>query len=561
MFVRAVTQGQRLWVWGCQRWDRFWFAEGGTHSLGAMRIALGLFVLQMLICSIPNWQRFYGPQGYFPLSAYIQSMNGFTDAAIASVLAWSADPRWPWVVFGVGVVSAIAFTLGICTRLATVVLFGVWASLVHRSLMLVNGQDQIVKLLLFFGLFAPLGRSYSGDRWWARRHKQPWSEVAPVWPMRLMQVSIAFVYLFSAPAKWNDDIMWRNGLAIYYVTLSDRWFRFPDVSLFQNIPFSLFATYSALAAEMGFPLLVWFKPLRPWVLMAIAALHCGICILLSESVWHFNMAMLISFLVFVDPPVMRRWGRRLTAKGRRRLRGVLRRYRQRQARYPSLTGWAYFRALGAHALSWGQYLVQPRTMARFDLYRFAHPALRYRLCEGAIAVGKQSAPPHAWLASIREFWQRWTDFQQTLVLPLYQETQEAERAQALVATGRELGDRLARMAHWRTEYPAWLVAALVYLQDLETLQREHLWPQINDGALAAVRTTACLNWDRETLVADLTFVLPCLPTPEAIAYWQEVTLGVEPGTLRAAYRAAKECLPKAEWEAIAASLAKTVVDV
>ncbi|HAN46327.1 MAG TPA: hypothetical protein DCQ32_07215, partial [Cyanobacteria bacterium UBA8156] len=488
MFVRTIAQGQRLWAWGTQRWDRFWFAEAGTHSLGAMRIALGLFVLQMLVCSIPNWQKFYGPDGYLPLTAYIESMNGFADAAIASVLAWSADPLWPWVVFGVGVVSAIVFTVGIQTRVATVVLFAVWASLLHRSLTLVNGQDQIVKLLLFFGCFAPLGRSYSWDGWWAKKHKQPWPEVAPVWPTRLMQVSIAFVYLFSAPAKWNDDIMWRNGLAIYYVTLSDRWFRFPDVTLFQNIPFSIFSTYSALATEMGFPLLVWFKPLRPWVLMAIASLHFGICILLSESVWHFNMAMLVSFLAFVDPPVMRRFGRRFSVEGRRRLRWVLRRYRQQQG--PRLQGWIYLRALRAHALSWGQYLVQPRTMARFDLYRFAHPALRHRLCELAIAVGKQPAPPRTLARSLREFWPRWTDFHQMLVLPLYAETAGDSQAQELVQTGRELGDRFARIEHWRTEYPAWLVEALAYLQALETLQREHLWPGVSDGALAAARATA-----------------------------------------------------------------------
>ncbi|NJK59036.1 MAG: HTTM domain-containing protein [Oscillatoriales cyanobacterium SM2_1_8] len=556
MFVRAVTQGQRLWGWGRQRWERFWFAEGGTHSLGAMRIALGLFVLQMLVCSIPNWQQFYGPNGYFPLTAYIQSMNGFADAAIASVLAWSPTPLWSWAVFGVGVVSAIAFTLGLQTRIATVVLFAVWASLLHRSLMLVNGQDQIVKLLLFFGCFAPLGRSYSWDRWWAHKHKQPWSEVAPVWPMRLMQVSIAFVYLFSAPAKWNDDIMWRNGLAIYYVTLSDRWFRFPDVALFQNIPFSVFSTYSALATEMGFPLLVWFKTFRPWVLMAIATMHFGICILLSESVWHFNMAMLISFLAFVDPPVMRRWGRRWTVKGRRRLRWVLRRYRQQPSR---LQGWAYLRALQAHALSWGQYLCQPRTMTRLDLYRFAHAALRYRLCELAMAVGKQphTSPRHL-DRLIRRFWGRWTDFQRTLVVPLYGETEAADRAQELALVGRELGDRFARIENWAKEYPAWMVAALAHLQDLEALQREHLWPHSSDGALAAIRATAYLSRDRETLVEDLTFVLPGLPPSEAIAYWQEITLGVEPGTLRAAYRALKECLPKGEWEAIAGPLTQTV---
>ncbi len=558
MFVRTIAQGQRLWTWGTQRWDRFWFAEVGTHSLGAMRIALGLFVLQMLICSIPNWQKFYGPEGYLPLKAYIESMNGFADAAIASMLAWSADPLWPWVVFGLGVVSAIALTLGMGTRIATVVLFAVWASLLNRSMTLVNGQDQIVKLLLFFGCFAPLGRSYSWDRWWATKHKQPWSEVAPIWPMRLMQISIAFVYLFSAPAKWNDDEMWRNGLAIYYVTLSDRWFRFPEVDFFHNVPFSIFATYSALATEMAFPLLVWFKPLRPWVLTAIAALHFGICILLSESVWHFNVAMLISFLIFVDPPVMRRFGRRFSAAGRRRLRWVLRRYRHQPGR-STLRGWAYLQAVGAHALSWGQYLLQPRTMTRFDLYRFAHPALRYRLCELAIAVGKHpQTPPRALDRPLGRFWQRWVDFHATLVLPLYPAGDGADQAQRLVQQGQALGDRLAQIENWRTEYPAWLVEALAYLQALETLQREYLWPQVSDGALAAARATATLGCDRETLMEELAFVLPGLPAPEAIAYWQEVTTGAEPGTRRAAYRTARECLTKEEWEAIAAPLSPQV---
>jgi hypothetical protein len=60
-----------------------------------------------------------------------------------------------------------------------------------------------------------------------------------------------------------------------------------------------------------------------------------------------------------------------------------------------------------------------------------------------------------------------------------------------------------------------LVEALAYLQVPETPQRECLWPQVSDGALA--RTTAYLAGDRETLMQELAFVLPGLPTPEAIA--------------------------------------------
>ena len=47
--------------------DDFWFGQSTTEALGVLRIALGLFVLHILVISFPNWQRFYGDNATMPL--------------------------------------------------------------------------------------------------------------------------------------------------------------------------------------------------------------------------------------------------------------------------------------------------------------------------------------------------------------------------------------------------------------------------------------------------------------------------------------------------------------
>jgi hypothetical protein len=283
-------------------WKRFWFKPDTGHTLGLFRIALGLLVVIIVALDGPQWERFYGVNATLPLSDAIMANKGYTH----SILSILASPSYIWACYLTLLLSAICLTLGLLTRAASVIVYLVWISMFHRNPFWINGEDAVINMLLFFAMFAPLGFRYSIDSVLSREPRGI-HVVRSAWSLRLIQLSVVMIYIFSLPAKYMDDIAWRDGSAIYYVSLSTRWFRFPEINIFHSLYLSVIATYATLAVELTFPLLVWFKRTRTFALISITVLHLGVAALLSSTVTFFNLAMLVSFITFVPSASTRLW--------------------------------------------------------------------------------------------------------------------------------------------------------------------------------------------------------------------------------------------------------------
>ncbi len=285
-------------------WNRLWFAEYDPLPVGVFRIALGLLLTVMYVAISPNFERYYSPDG-------VLSMNDPTLPAMPDDW-WSLFhllPGVPLRLFWVlGLVAALAFTAGWKTRVWTVVLFAMETSMIARNRWCINGEDLTGRMLLFYGMFAPLGASLSVDAWLARRRAARAGQPAPapkarIWPIRLMQLNIAAVYLFSLPAKLSDDVAWLNGQAIYYSVVSNMWSRVPWPQPFYG-GLGTFMTYFTIVAEGSVPLLIWFSRTRPFVVAAIASLHLGIAVML-KNVTFFSLTMVCSFCVFLSAAQIR----------------------------------------------------------------------------------------------------------------------------------------------------------------------------------------------------------------------------------------------------------------
>lgn len=288
--VRMALRG--LW----RAFRGFWFGEVNTTSLALFRIAFGVIWLSILISSYPNWLRFYGPQGVVPLD-YLA--DAAFDGGRLSIFAHTRDPFWTMAVYWLALAAAAMFTVGWKTRLATIALYGLVISMVNRAPSLVHGEDQVSRQLLFFACFAPLGDQLSVDAALTRRAGRATGGRAPAWSLRLMQLAIVFIYVFSVPAKPSDDVAWLDGSAVYYVMASANWGRFPALApLFYGGFLSALATYATLLVEAAFPLLVWFKRTRPYVLVALALLQLGLT-LLVDDVMNFNLVVLSGLILFV----------------------------------------------------------------------------------------------------------------------------------------------------------------------------------------------------------------------------------------------------------------------
>ncbi len=288
--------------------DDFWFRKESTISLDTFRLVFGCFLTLIMLLSFLNWQRFYGTDSILPYDYFVESRGGFLKAAFKSIFAWSDAAWFVWGVYGVGLLAAITFTLGFKTKVSTIVLYLVWFSMCNRNNIIIDGKDAVIKMLLFYSCFAPLGTSLSLDCFFKKHNWDLLSfERKSVWSLRLMQISIALIYPFTALDKLRNDAAWVDGSVIYYVTLYDGWFRFTDINFLHNHLLSIVATYGTLLTEFLFPILVWFKQTRAIALVAVTLLHLSIAILMNQYILQFSLVMLISFILFIEPATFRKF--------------------------------------------------------------------------------------------------------------------------------------------------------------------------------------------------------------------------------------------------------------
>jgi hypothetical protein len=288
---------------------RFWFAGCDPAPAGLFRIGLGLFLVILYVALLPSWERYYGEQGVL---ATAPAGRDWLD-----VYAW-AGPRVPALLWGwLGLGAALAFTVGFKTRLATMLLFLLELSRSHHGRFLINGEDLVVRMFLFYACFAPLHRSWSIDALRRdvaspdRDREQP-----SVWPLRLMQVNFLLIYVLSLPNKLMDDEAWLTGDAVYWSIVNDMWGRWPWPSFFFDGggALSKLATYGTIVVEGLTPWLIWSRRTRRWAIAAIVSMHLGIVVIL-QNVAFFSVSMIVGFLLFLTPEearsvvgTLRRWG-------------------------------------------------------------------------------------------------------------------------------------------------------------------------------------------------------------------------------------------------------------
>ncbi len=312
----------RAWWW-------LWFREVDARPLAAIRVCAGI---------IAAWSvsvRFVVAE-----SAY--SDAGWMSEAIARQFL---DPRWSFfyvfrspvgvtVLMAITLVVAVRLTIGLWTRVSSVLCFVLITSMQVRNPVLAFGGDAALRMLLFYVALGPAGevwsidavvrarRDYEQRLLRGQRLRRPVSErrPIPVWPLRLMQFQLGLIYFATGMAK-VFGITWAQGSTLWYALLSPAHSRFnPDG---QPLPAWLggltrIGTWVTLAWEFAFVPMVIVHRYARWIALGLGILfHVGIFAVL-EVQW-FSAAMLTYYLAFAGGPQMRGLELRLV----RRLRGRL----------------------------------------------------------------------------------------------------------------------------------------------------------------------------------------------------------------------------------------------
>jgi vitamin K-dependent gamma-carboxylase-like protein len=285
-----------------QAWERFFFEPQSPTPMGLFRILYGTCVTMTLILLHSEWLDWFGVHSWVTLSTMARvepgvRLNLFT--VMPQSDSWIAAFFWIFLGF------AILLTIGLWTRLSSIVVFICLASIQQRNLYILHGGDVFLRVSGFFLMFAPAGAAFSIDRLIRVRRKREGIEIEPraPWAQRMIQFELALLYFASFLWKIKGA-PWLDGTALFYVFQIHALRRFPLPGWTQQLWVLKFLTWYTLALEFSLGVLIWFRPLRYPLLVLGLLLHLGIEY--SLNIPMFEWDVLTAYVLFIDPADLQR---------------------------------------------------------------------------------------------------------------------------------------------------------------------------------------------------------------------------------------------------------------
>jgi hypothetical protein len=238
--------------------------------------------------------------------------------SVFSVWYHLTDTRTMWAVHVAGLVVFLLFTVGLYTRVTSVLAWAISLSYIHRAQVILFGQDTMQTILLTYLMIGPSGATLSLDALRKRYRAAlalmrgggrpvPWAEATlaapqPSWlanfAIRLVQINFCFIYLSSGFSKLKGTSWWEHSAAWLVMANPEfgliryrayEWLlRILVESRFLTALIAGSVTMFTLATEIGFPFLVWTR-LRPVMVIMSALLHFGIAVVMGLTVFGLYM--------------------------------------------------------------------------------------------------------------------------------------------------------------------------------------------------------------------------------------------------------------------------------
>jgi predicted DCC family thiol-disulfide oxidoreductase YuxK len=169
--------------------------------------------------------------------------------------------------------------VGYRTRLAAIATWALMISLHNRNPGLIFAADDVLRAVLFWAMFLPLGACYSVD--------SALNSASNPLPKRVCSgatlaflIQLCYIYIWSAAFKTKSEVWWPDGDAVYY-SLSFDQYATGFAQFLLSFPESVlkFLTFSALIFEWIGPLMIFIpvgNALFRWIaIISFSLLHIG----------------------------------------------------------------------------------------------------------------------------------------------------------------------------------------------------------------------------------------------------------------------------------------------
>ena len=300
----SAVRGYLAELW--QVWNRFWFTPTDPATLSLLRLLVGGMLLYTHAIWSLDLTGFIGPDGYLPVD-YLRG-GGAMPWTKWSIFFW-IKPIWLlWTVHVLALVIFACMMLGLFSRTTTVLAYLLAVSYANRVTPgAFFGLDKANLMSAMYLTLGPTGARYSFDRLWKLRKGRdanPLPSVSANLAIRLLQVHLCIVYLFSGTAKMTGA-SWRGGSAVWWAVASYEY-QSIDLTWLAGYPLLVaLLTHATVFWEVYYCCLVWNRFTRPVVLWMAVAIHGGIALFLGMIT--FGLSMIFANLAFLQPATVRSW--------------------------------------------------------------------------------------------------------------------------------------------------------------------------------------------------------------------------------------------------------------
>ncbi len=254
-------------------WNRFWFADGDPRNLAAARILVAVHALWILLSrDIPALSQL--PRAFWSAPRQVVALRFLLFPGVAGVERW---------VESAAVVALLLVGLGVAVRYAAIVAALAIYHLGPLQTLLATPDPINRGFTIDILCLVVLAAAPCADRWsltaGGKTPAEPWEHG---WPMRLMWLFVAEIYLFGAVGKlrvsgldwFTGDNLRRN--LILYLHLHPG-FSDPFTGALASRPLLLQAgALGVLLLESGFILAIGSRPARRVLVPTALLMHLSI---------------------------------------------------------------------------------------------------------------------------------------------------------------------------------------------------------------------------------------------------------------------------------------------
>jgi hypothetical protein len=251
-----------------------------VRALSLMRIAVGLVLLTDLVIRSLSIKAFFTNEGVLPLDI-LKAYNW--NSYYFSFHAMSGELWWQVLLFMLNALCIGILIIGYRARLFTFICWTFLVSLQNRNPFILQGGDDLLRLVLLWGIFLPWGERYSVQK--RSAYANDYFSLSGIG----YTILVGSVYFFSALLKTSPE--WHSeGTALYYALSLDQ-LRLPLGTFLYRFPGLLSVlTHVVYYVELLAPLL-FMMPFMPVKIRfagvaAIILLHIGISLTIYVGLFY-----------------------------------------------------------------------------------------------------------------------------------------------------------------------------------------------------------------------------------------------------------------------------------